>query len=125
MRMHALAAVAGLCLVQSISQVQAQCATKELVEEFQYTAKGGINNDCTKEQVQTKKVCINSGKISSYSFDLVNEKNVEGTYEVSQLDDLCVEATVTGHPKESFRSPNGLLCQPGERRLLIHIDYCE
>jgi hypothetical protein len=125
MRMNGLVVFAGLCLIQSISQVQAQCPTKEMVEEFTYTAKGGLNNDCTKEQVQSKKFCITSGQISSYRYDVVDEKNVVGTSEISQLDDLCLEATMAGHPKDSFRSPNGLICQPGERTILIRIDYCE
>jgi hypothetical protein len=48
-----------------------------------------------------------------------------GTTEIEQLDDQCVEARTTGHEKEASRTPNGWLCMPAERTILVHISYCQ
>jgi hypothetical protein len=124
MKVRRLAQLTGVLLVAASSASFAQCETQELNENFAYVAKGGIGPVCETDYTQSEKFCIESGKIASYQYDIVNEKNMLGTTEVKQLDEQCVEATTTGHAKESSRTPNGLLCMPAERTVLIHISYC-
>jgi hypothetical protein len=93
-------------------------------QNFAYVAQGGVGNVCVNDFEQIQKYCIESGKISMYKYDIVDEKNMIGTTEVKQLDDRCLEAKTTGHAKEADRTPNGWLCSPAERTVLIHISYC-
>jgi hypothetical protein len=94
-------------------------------ENFAYVAKGGIGTICTTDYEQSKKFCIAAGKIAAYKYEIVDEKNMLGTTEIEQLDDQCVEARTTGHEKEASRTPNGWLCMPAERTILVHISYCQ
>jgi hypothetical protein len=114
----------GVLVVASSSACFAQCQTSEMDENIAYLGKGGIGNVCTTDHEQADKLCITAGKIASYDFDIVDEKNMEGTTELRQLDDQCIEARTTGHAKEASRTPNGLLCKPAERTILVHIAYC-
>jgi hypothetical protein len=93
--------------------------------KFAYVAKGGIGTICTTDYEQSKKFCIAAGKIAAYKYEIVDEKNMLGTTEIEQLDDQCVEARTTGHEKEASRTPNGWLCMPAERTILVHISYCQ
>jgi hypothetical protein len=101
----------------------AQCKTKEMNENFAYTAKGGVGPVCVTDYEQSEKFCIESGKIAAYKYDIVDEKNMAGTTEIKQLDDQCLEAKTIGHAKAASRTPNGWLCQPAERTIQIHISY--
>jgi hypothetical protein len=103
----------------------AQCQTKEMNKNFVYTGKGGVGPACVNEYEQSEKFCIAAGKIETYKYDIVDEKNMVGTTELKQLDDQCVEARTIGHAKEASRTPNGWLCKPAERTIQIHISYCQ
>ena len=119
-----LAHLAGVLLLAGSNSAFAQCETKEMNQNFVYIGKGGIGNVCVNDYEQSEKFCIDGGKIAAYKYDIVDEKNMVGTTELKQLDDQCVEARTTGHAKEASRTPNGWLCQPAERTVLIHVSYC-
>jgi hypothetical protein len=119
-----LAQLVGVLLLAGSSTSFAQCEAKEMSENFVYVGKGGVGPVCVNDYEQSKKFCIAAGKIASYRYDIVDEKNMVGTTEVKQLDDQCLEARTTGHAKEASRTPNGYLCQPAERTILLHISYC-
>jgi hypothetical protein len=125
MKPQSLAQWTGAFLVATSSTCFAQCETKEINENFAYVAKGGIGTICTTDYEQSKKFCIAAGKIAAYKYEIVDEKNMLGTTEIEQLDDQCVEARTTGHAKEASRTPNGWLCMPAERTILVHISYCQ
>ena len=116
--------LAGVLLLAGSNSAFAQCETKEINQNFVYTGKGGIGNVCVNDYEQSEKFCIDGGKIAAYKYDIVDEKNMVGTTELKQLDDQCIEARTTGHAKEASRTPNGWLCQPAERTVLIHVSYC-
>jgi hypothetical protein len=124
MNVRWLAPLTGAFLVASSSASFAQCETKSMDEDFAYVVKGGIGNLCSTDQEQTKTFCIESGKIASYSYEIVDDKNLVGTTEVRQLDDHCLEAMTAGHAKDASRTPNGWLCGSAERTVLVHIVYC-
>jgi hypothetical protein len=117
-----LACLAGVLLLSGNTAL-AQCETKEMNQNFVYMGKGG-GNVCVNDTEQSEKFCIDGGKIATYKFDIVDEKNMVGTTELKQLDDRCVEARTAGHAKEASRTPNGWLCKPAERTVLISISYC-
>jgi hypothetical protein len=119
-----LACLAGVLLLFGSNIAYAQCDAKEMNQNFVYMGKGGVGNVCVNDTQQSEKFCIDGGKIATYKFDIVDEKNMVGTTELKQLDDRCVEARTTGHPKEASRTPNGWLCKPAERTISIHISYC-
>ena len=125
MKARCLAQLAGVLLLAGSGTAFGQCETKEMDESFAYVAKGGGGTACVNDHEESKKICITSGKIEGYRYDIVDEKNMIGTTEVKQLDDQCVEAKTTGHAKEASRMPNGWLCQPAERTIAIHISYCQ
>ena len=120
-----LAQLAGVLLLAGSSASFAQCETKEMNENFVYMAKGGVGPVCVNDYEHSEKFCIAAGKIETYRYDIVEEKNMVGTTELRQLDEQCVEARTTGHAKEASRTPNGWLCKPAERTVLIHISYCQ
>jgi hypothetical protein len=120
-----LAQLASVLLLAGSGTSFAQCETKEMNENFVYTAKGGGGPVCTNDYEQSEKFCIAGGKITTYRYDIIDEKNMIGTTEVKQLDDRCLEAKTIGHAKEASRTPNGLLCQPAQRTIQIHISYCQ
>jgi hypothetical protein len=119
-----LSQLAGVLLLAGNSASFAQCETKETNENFVYVGKGGVGSVCVNDYQQSEKFCIAAGKIASYTYDIVDEKNMVGTTEVKQLDDQCLEARTTGHAKEASRTPNGWLCKPWERTIVLHISYC-
>jgi hypothetical protein len=125
MKLQSLAQWTGAFLVAASSTCFAQCETKEMNENFTYVAQGGVGTICTTDYEESKKFCITAGKIATYEYEIVDEKNMLGTTEIKQLDDQCVEARTTGHAKEASRTPNGWLCMPAERTILVHISYCE
>jgi hypothetical protein len=102
MRGLCLAQWAGVLLLAGSSTAFAQCDSKE-----------------------SEKLCVDGGKIATYKYDIVDEKNMAGTTELKQLDDQCLEARTIGHAKEASRTPNGWLCQAAERTIQIHISYCQ
>jgi hypothetical protein len=125
MAIRRLALMSAVLLIASNSACFSQCETKSIDQDFAYLAKGGIGNLCSTDQVQTEKFCITAGKIVSYKYDIVDDKNLAGTTEVTQLDDQCLEARTTGHAKDASRTPNGWLCSPAERTIMVHVAYCE
>ena len=125
MKVQRLAQLAGALLLAGSSPSFAQCETKEMDQSVAYIAKGGVGPVCVNDYEQTDKYCIEAGKIATYKYDIVDEKNMVGTTEVKQLDDRCLEAKTIGHAKEASRTPNGWLCSPAERTVLIHISYCQ
>jgi hypothetical protein len=124
MALWRLILLTGVLMVASSSACFGQCQTSEMDENVAYLGKGGIGTVCTTDYEQTDKLCIKAGKIASYDFDIVDENNMEGTTELRQLDDQCIEARTSGHAKEASRTPNGYLCKPAERTILVHIAYC-
>lgn len=125
MNVQRLAKLASLLLLAGNNTSFAQCKTKEINENFAFIAKGGVGPVCVNDYEQSEKFCIAAGKIATYKYDIVDDRNIVGTTEVKQLDDQCLEARTTGHPKEASRTPNGWLCSPAERTILIHISYCQ
>ena len=119
-----LALLVGVLLLAGSSTSFAQCQTKEMNENFVYAGKGGVGAVCVDDYEQSKKFCIAEGKIESFKYDIVDETNMVGTTEVKQLDDRCLEARTTGHAKQASRTPNGWLCKPAERTIVLHISYC-
>jgi hypothetical protein len=120
-----LAQLASVLLLAGSTAAFAQCETKEMNENFVYIGKGGVGSVCVNDYEQSEKFCIDGGKIATYKYDIVDEKNMDGTTELTQLDDQCIEARTTGHAKEASRTPNGWLCKPAERTVLIHVSYCQ
>ena len=119
-----LALLVGVLFLAGSSTSFAQCETKEMNENLVYLGKGGVGSVCVNDYEQSEKFCIAAGKIASFRYDIVDEKNMTGTTEVKQLDDQCLEARTTGHAKEASRTPNGWLCKPAERTIALHISYC-
>jgi hypothetical protein len=125
MRGLCLAQWAGVLLLAGSSTAFAQCDSKEMNKSLVYTAKGGVGPVCVNDYEQSEKLCVDGGKIATYKYDIVDEKNMAGTTELKQLDDQCLEARTIGHAKEASRTPNGWLCQAAERTIQIHISYCQ
>jgi hypothetical protein len=118
-----LAYLAGVLLLSGNTAL-AQCETKEMNQNIVYMGKGGVGNVCVNDYEQSEKFCLEEGKIATYRYDIIDEKNMVGSTEIKQLDDRCLEATTTGHAKDASRTPNGWLCKPAERTISIHISYC-
>jgi hypothetical protein len=119
-----LAYLAGVLLLSGNTAL-AQCETKEMDQNIVYMGKGGVGNVCVNDYEQSEKFCLEEGKIATYKYDIIDDKNMVGSTEIKQLDDRCLEATTAGHAKEASRTPNGWLCKPAERTVRIHISYCQ
>ena len=88
--------------------------------------KGGVGNVwCSMGMSRARNSASRAGKIATYKYDVIDEKNMVGSTEIKQLDDRCLEATTTGHAKEASRTPNGWLCKPAERTIQIYVSYCQ